>query len=64
MRITKIEEGDTIEEAIFMGGDLNREEPMNMEDFSKRQATWILLKKGEFVPYMQAMVGYNENCLQ
>jgi hypothetical protein len=47
-----------------MGGDLNRLEPTKMEDFSKRRATWIMLKEGGFIPYMQAMAGYDENYLQ
>lgn len=64
MRITEIVEGDFVEEKVSMGGDLNRLEPTKMEDFSKRQATWIMLKEGRFVPYMQTMAGYDENCSQ
>ena len=45
MRVTKIEEGVIIEEVVHMGGDLNRLKPTKMEDFSKRQATWISLKE-------------------
>ena len=62
MKFTKLVESDIIEEQVSMGGDLNRLEPMKMEDFSKRHATWIMLKEGGFVPYMQVMTGYDDNC--
>lgn len=64
MRITKIVEGDFVEVKVSMGGDLNRLEPTKLEDFSKSWATQIILKEGGFVPYMQAMAGYDENCSQ
>ena len=52
MKIIELVESDIVEEQTFMGGDLNRLEPTKMEDFSKRQATWIMLKEGGFVPYI------------
>lgn len=64
MKITEIVEEEILEERVIMGGDLNRLEPMKMEDFSKRQATWIMLKEGGFVPYMQVVASYDENCSQ
>lgn len=64
MRITEIREEDIAEEVVHMGEDLNKLEPTKLEDFSKRQATWIMLKKGGFIPYMQAMAGYDENYSQ
>lgn len=36
MRITEIEEGDIVEEASAMGGDLNILEPTKTKDLSKR----------------------------
>lgn len=54
-------ESDIVEEQDSMGGDVNSLDPTKMEDFSKRQATLIIPKEGGFVPYMQAIVGYDEN---
>ena len=45
-----------------MGGYLNRMEPTKVEDFSKRMATYFMLKEEYLVYYMEAMVGYDENC--
>ena len=45
-----------------MGGDLNRLEPPKREDYSKRMVTWFMLKEGGFIPFMQSMKGYDENC--
>ena len=45
-----------------MGGDLNRMEPMRIENFKDRMATWYLLKEGGFLSYMLSMAGYDENC--
>ncbi len=42
--------------------DLNRLEPMKMENFKVRIATQFLLKEGGFLTYMQAMAGYDKNC--
>ena len=64
MRIIELVESNIDIEQDPMGGDLNRLEPTKMEYFSKRQATWIMLKEGGFVPYMQALAGYDENCSQ
>ena len=45
-----------------MGGDLNRLEPPKIKDYSTRMATWFIFKEGVFLPYMQSMEGYDENC--
>ena len=45
-----------------MDGDLTRLEPTKIEDFKERMVTWFMLKEGGFIPYMQAMAGYDENC--
>ena len=45
-----------------MGGDLNRIEPPKMEDYSKHMATWIMLKEGGFIPFMEAIEGHEKNC--
>ena len=37
---------------VDMGGDLNRLEPMKMENFKDKMSTWFLLKEGGFFPYM------------
>ena len=51
------EEGEPKIGGIEMGGDLNRLEPMKIENFKDRMATWYLLKEGVFFPYIQSMVG-------
>ena len=50
MRIT--EEGEPKTSGIEMGGDLNRLEPMKIENFKDRMVTWYLLKEGGLLPYM------------
>ena len=32
-----------------------------MEDYSKRMATWFILKEGGFIPFMEAIEGHDEN---
>ena len=44
------EEGVSQIGEIEIGGDLNRLEPMRIENFKDRMATWFLLKEGGFFP--------------
>ena len=60
MQITELSEYKASGEE--MGGDLNRPELPKIEDYSKRMATWFMLKEGGFIPFMQSMKGYDENC--
>ena len=47
-----------------MGGDMFRVEPIDIEDNMRKPCTWIMLKEGGLVSFMEAMVGYDENFSQ